>query len=121
MRIITIPPDKATFAVGRAYKGVEPVDISESQTFLEWLEELASITPEFGKGIRAAKRMRRLTAKIDEAEKTSPPTLAIEDDDWQDMKKRLESPDFAYAPAKNSAVLPFMEAFVDATEQKGPA
>ncbi len=117
MRLITIPKDKAKYELGKAVVGGKFETIYEETAFLDWLEELAHMTPEFGKGINAAKRMRRLGKKIDDA--VDKEVIKLESADWDDMKKKLDA--IEYAPAKNAAVLEFMEAFVGAQEEAGAA
>ena len=119
MRLITIPTEKVTYKIGNAYKGTELVPLHETVTFLEWLEELAHNTKDFGLGVKGAKRMRRIARSIDDAEEKKAEILRMADDDYADMKKTLDT--MQYAPAKADAVLDFMEEFEKAQEEKGPA
>lgn len=117
MRLITILKQTATYELGKAVVNGKFEPINEEVTFLEWLEELAHQTPEFGKGVKGGKRMRKIARKIDEAETAE--TITLEDADWSDMKKKLDA--MEYAPAKAEAVLDFMEEFEKATEHSGTA
>ena len=121
MRLITIVKGEVGFKIGTmvtASGAREPM--LEKATFFDFLTELVDGTSDFGKGgAKGARRQLKILGAINRAEEEGREMIALEDADYEAMKKTHV--ELSRNPAKARAMVEYFEAFESAQEEKGPA
>jgi hypothetical protein len=89
--------------------------IHEPIPFARWLEGFPLEDGQvFGSGVDAAKSGRRILAAVEQ----SNGVIALEEADWERVCKAIRSPSQKWQPLLARQYVPFMDAVLDAKEEK---